>query len=183
MALELSEGGGRDFHYVGIDVHAASIAWCRRRFRTDGRFRFETADVRSSFGIGARAIGEYRLPVEDGSAALVLAKSLFTHLSETEVRRYLTEIARALAPRGAAVVTAFLFAGVPAAFPFGDERVRYRVRARPAAAIAFARTLFEEMVAEAGLESTDACLGFFPGERRRITGQDVLLLRPASLGK
>jgi len=183
MALELSEAMGEEVRYLGIDVHGPSIAWCRRRFRGDDRFRFEIASVRSAFGPGDQPIGRYRLPVQDDAAALVLAKSLFTHLSEMEARRYLSEIARTLHPHGAAVVTAFLFGGDPPAFPFGEDAVRWRVRARPAAATAFARALFEEMVADAGLELADASFGFHPGESPALSGQDVLLLRrkPRSL--
>ena len=183
MALELSDRLGSNGRYVGIDVHGPSIAWCRRRFRGDDRFRFEIAPVSSAFGAGDLPIGRYRLPVDDGEAGLVLAKSLFTHLSEAEARRYLSEIARTLRPRGAAVVTAFLFAGVPPAFPFGDERVRWRVRARPAAAIAFARKVFEEMITEAGLACADAFFGFYPGGGSRFAGQDVLLLNRAPSSK
>jgi len=177
MALTIGRDLDPGARYVGIDVHAPSIAWCRRRFGNDPRFRFERAEVVSAYGRGGMSLSAYRLPLEDGSADLVLAKSLFTHLSESEARLYLAEIRRVVAPGGKALVTAFLFgAGSAPAFPFGDDRVRWRVKNRPAAAIAFSRPVFDSMIAAAGLRVVRDALGFFPGNSARITGQDVLLL-------
>jgi SAM-dependent methyltransferase len=177
MALALAGDLAPRGRFVGIDVHAPSIAWCRRRFADDPRFRFERADVVSAYGRGSASLSEYRLPLEDASIDLVLAKSLFTHLSESEAGRYLAEIRRVMAPGGKALVTAFLLGeGRAPAFPFGDDRIRWRVKNRPAAATAFARPLFESMIEGAGLRIECGALGFFPGDSPRITGQDVLLL-------
>jgi hypothetical protein len=110
----------------------------------------------------------------------VLAKSLFTHLSQREAERYLAETARVLAPGGRALVTAFLFGDNPVpAFPHGDSRFRWRVKSRPAAATAFARPNWEAMVRDAGLRIEREAPGFYPGSAERITGQDVFLLRDA----
>lgn len=177
MALALGGDLSAEARYVGIDVHAPSIAWCRKRFRNDPRFRFELSNVRSAYGRGVIAVGDYRIPLGDGSVDLVVAKSLFTHLSEEEARRYLAEIARLLATGGAAVVSAFLFAAEPPAFPYGDARARWRVKNRPAAAVAFSRDVFGAWIAEASLRVEKEACGFYPGAGARITGQDVLLLR------
>jgi SAM-dependent methyltransferase len=182
MALALAGDLAPAARYIGIDVHAPSIAWCRRRFAGDSRFRFELAPVVSAYGRGAVAIADYRLPAVDGAAGLVLAKSLFTHLSEPEARRYLAEIARILSPGGRALVTAFLFGtNLVPAFPFGDARFRWRVKSRPAAATAFARPAWEGMVRDAGLRIEQEIPGFYPGNEERISGQDVFLLGRAAL--
>jgi len=180
MAIALVPDLAPEARYVGIDVHAPSIAWCRHAFARDARFRFEVVDVRSAYGQGTAPIGEYRLPAGDGETDLVIAKSLFTHLSREEAERYLSEIARVLSPGGRAMVTAFLFASAPVpAFPYGDSDVRWKRRDRPAAAMAFARARFEAMIGAAGLAIERSELGFYPGEARIPTGQDVLLLRRA----
>src|SRR5262249_3441745 len=110
MAAALAGRLGEQDRYVGFDVHAPSIRWCRRRFAADPRLRFELAEVASAYGSprGAPASG-YRFPIEDGGAGLVLAKSLFTHLTRDDAAHYLREIRRALRPGGPALVTAFLF--------------------------------------------------------------------------
>jgi len=180
MALALAGDLAPGARYVGIDVHAPSVAWCRRRFAGDARFRFELSDVVSAYGPGGVALADYRLPIEDGWSDLVLAKSLFTHLSESEAGRHLSEISRVLAPEGRALVTAFLFGGNPVpAFPFGDTRFRWRVRSRPAAATAFARPVWEEMLRRARLRIERESPGFYPGDAGTVSGQDVQVLRRA----
>ncbi len=184
MVEELGRRIGGSGHYLGIDVHEPSIAWCRRRWRHDGRLRFELATVRSAYGAGEGAAGEYRLPVWDGEAGFVLAKSLFTHLLEDAARAYLREIQRVLAPGRRALVTAFLFDGArfaaapPPAFPHPDPGapVRWRRAARPEAAVAYSHERFFALVAAAGLEVAAWVPGFFPGGAATPTGQDVLLL-------
>jgi SAM-dependent methyltransferase len=186
MAGELSRRMGPNARYVGFDVHAPSIRWCREFFRDDPRLCFELADVAPPDGLGSAgsAAAPYRFPMQSGGAGFVLAKSLFTHLLEPEARHYLREIGRTLKGgegRGA-VVTAFLFDARSFAserarrvFRHGGERVRWRRFYRPTAAVAYDRSLFEEMVREAGLRVLWTSLHFYPGSDR-LRAQDILLL-------
>jgi SAM-dependent methyltransferase len=171
--------------YVGFDVHAPSIRWCRERYAGDPRLRFEIAAIASPYGspMGAPA-SRFRFPLPDAEADLVLAKSLFTHLERPEACRYLSEIRRVLRPGRAALVTAFLFdedgpamGPVRREFPFEDPptRMRHRSRLRPTAAIAYRLADFTGMVEEAGLRVQWMVPGFFPGSSP-VTGQDTLLL-------
>ena len=92
--------------YVGLDVHAASIDWCRRRFRSDSRFRFERVAAASPYGApDDPPASSLRFPLEDASQDLVVARSLFTHLLAEEAAHYLKEIARVLSRDGWAIVT------------------------------------------------------------------------------
>jgi SAM-dependent methyltransferase len=171
--------------YVGFDVHAPSIRWCRRRYAGDPRLRFEMAAIASPYGSPTgEPASHFRFPASDAEADLVLAKSLFTHLERPEACRYLSEIRRVLRPGRAALVTTFLFDGdgptmdlVRREFPFEDPRSRrrYRSRLRPTAAIAYPRADFDGMVEEAGLRVQWMVPGFFPGSSP-VTGQDTLLL-------
>lgn len=177
MTSALGERMGEAGRYVGVDVHGPSICWCRRRWASDPRFRFELVDGSAE---------SYRFPVADGAAGFVLAKSLFTHLLEPESRVYLAEVRRVLAPGRKALVTAFLFVAgevEPPAFPHprrSGAAVRWRLAARPRAAVAYDRARFEGLVAEAGLTLTTFVPGFWPGTDRPPQGQDVLVLeRPA----
>ncbi len=140
----------------------------------------------TSFRPGDRAPGAastYRFPLDEGQADLVLAKSVFTHLLEADARHYLAEIRRVLRPGRGAVVTAFLYdengprlPEVERAFPFSDGRpVRWRLRSRPSAAVAFGRELFEAMIFAAGLRVIWMSAGYFPGSARPA-GQDTLML-------
>jgi hypothetical protein len=53
--------------------------------------------------------------------------------------------------------------------------MRWRVRARPTAAVAYERSGFEGLVRAAGLRVQWMSPGYFPGSER-VTGQDTLLL-------
>jgi len=185
MVPPILERLGPAGHYVGFDVHGPSIRWCRERWRSDGRADFHVAKISSAYGNRAGAsLAEYRFPIGDGMAGLVLAKSLFTHLLEDEAAHYLRETRRALRPGKAAVVTAFLFDasgaggdGARRAFPFADssEGVRWRSRLRPEAAVAYAKTRFVRLVESAGLHVQWHWPGYYPGATRP-TGQDTLLI-------
>lgn len=183
LVPEFARRLGPNGRYVGFDVHGPSILWCRSAYANDPRFRFEIADVASPYG---RATGPgaetYRFPAEDGACDLVIAKSVFTHLLADDAAHYLAEIRRVLRPGKTAVVTAFLFESerleaVARAFPFADAegRVRWRLRSRPTAAVAYARDCFDGMIAGAGLRLQWMSPGYHPGGER-VTGQDTLLL-------
>jgi SAM-dependent methyltransferase len=98
-------GGGA---YVGFDPVAEAIAWCAERYPE--HFRFIHADLRNDLYNpgGAVAATEYRFPVADAWATLVVATSVFTHLDGAESEHYLVEVRRALAPGGVALLTFFL---------------------------------------------------------------------------
>jgi SAM-dependent methyltransferase len=181
MALEFRSTFGPEDRYLGIDVHAPSIRWCRRQFAGDSRFRFDLSRARSPYGRPRGPEAPFHIGLPDGAAATVLAKSLFTHLSGEQARLYLAEIARVLAPGRTATVSAFLFSsgGEVPAFPHeaASGRLRFRRRARPHAAVAFERSFFESMAAEVGLEVALLWRGFWPGREPRPTGQDVVFLR------
>jgi len=157
--------------YFGFDIDPASVRWCRDRFRRDPRCRFEIGDVRGRFDLG------------DGAAGFVLAKSVFTHLTDSESLKCLEEVRRALAPGRTALVTAFLFEGVEGGnrsagyFPFSNEEgsIRWRWKTRPRSGIAFDRSFFESLVERAGLRVALFRPGFFPGVALP-TGQDILFL-------
>jgi SAM-dependent methyltransferase len=143
------------------------------------------ADVASAYGASRTpSAAEYRFPIPDGGADLVLAKSLFTHLLPDDATRYLAETRRVLRPGKAAVVTAFLYepsgvaaAEVARAFPIGEQsgRVRWRSPSRPASAVAYAKPLFTEMIESAGLHVQWHRPGYYPGSAHPA-GQDVLLV-------
>lgn len=179
FARRLGPGG----RYVGFDVHAPSIRWCRTAFARDPRFRFEIAEVASPYGRAAGpSASTYRFPVDDAACDLVIAKSVFTHLLPGDAAPYLAEVRRVLRPGKAAVVTAFLFEperleAVAKSFPFegAEEGVRWRLRSRPAAAVAYSRERFERMIADAGLRLQWMSAGYHPGAER-VTGQDTLVL-------
>ena len=167
-------------------MHEPSINWCKKHFAKDPRFTFVYADVSSAYGHATTPLDAFTFPVEPGTVDFELAKSLFTHLVPTEVEHYLAQTRRALAPTGHALLTAFLFDDSDPmfqtpAFPFGepDRAVRWRLQARPAAAIAYGRTFFTELVEAAGLRIVTFEPGYWPGVVAVPLAQDYLIVTPA----
>ena len=185
MIPEFARRLGPAGRYLGFDVHAPSILWCRKRYARDPRFTFQLAAIASAYGSASGpAATTFRFPADDATVDFVLAKSVFTHLLGPDAAHYLSEARRVLKPGSAAVVTAFLFDAsdhalplVRRAFPFGDPEgiARWRLRTRPTAAVAYERSAFERMVQGAGLRVQWMSPGYFPGGDR-VAGQDTLLL-------
>ena len=164
---------GPQGRYLGLDVHAPSIAWCAEAFAGDSRFAF-------------RPLVGSLWPAETAAYDLVVAKSVFTHLLEPEARVALGEIRRCLAPEGHALVTAFAFDGTQFGgrplpwfpHPGNEAQVRWRRAARPTAAVAYERGCLERMCVEGGLQPENFVFGYFPGGEGTPRGQDTLVLRP-----
>ena len=173
-AVPLAEvlGEGR---YVGFDVSAAAVAACRRRLGHDPRFRFERLDLRNGDYNRGGAVEEAqaRFPVDDASVDLAFATSVFSHLRLETVTRYLQEAARALAPGGRFLFTAYtledgrIAAGAFDFRPFGAESGVIDPRS-PERAIAHTKAAFERAIAEAGLELR----AFLPGAWRAPAAYD-----------
>jgi SAM-dependent methyltransferase len=183
MARALAPLLGEDDRYLGIDVHGPSLDWCVDAWSADRRMRFGHLRQRSSpYFAESRHAPPISLDAI-GSFDLVLAKSLATHLLPFELARTLRRVARALAPGGRLLVTAFLFdlrAGhaTPAftrSSPAG--RVRWRRPGHPRAAIAYDRELFVGILAGSGLDEVVFAPGFFPGRAPVPTGQDTVVAK------
>jgi SAM-dependent methyltransferase len=110
LARQLIQQRPRPRRYAGLDLHAGMVEWCRRNLAQHAPgFEFHHHDVRNlGLNPGGQALTR-AFPVADGWASLVIAWSVFTHVSEAQARFYLGEAARVLRPDGHLVSTWFLF--------------------------------------------------------------------------
>lgn len=142
--------------YRGIDVDPAAVRWANRHLAPRAGFlRFSTVDVHNArYNPSGLPLDEaFRLPVDDDAFDTVYAYSLFSHMVESDVRVYLSEISRVLTAGGGAVFTAFVEDDVP------DQEVN------PAGyggwfggalhCVRFARDYFEGLLEATGLAVTD----------------------------
>jgi SAM-dependent methyltransferase len=96
--------------YVGVDIHAGMVAWCRDALAPLAPgFEFHHHDLFNRSLNPGGAASQMAFPVADGSVTLLIAWSVFTHLNEAQATFYLAEAARVLAPDGVLVSTWFLF--------------------------------------------------------------------------
>ena len=150
--------------YAGMDVDRASIDWCARHITPlNPRFAFYRADCRNpSYNpSGSQRTCEYSFPHADSSFDLILLASVLTHTLEDDLRRYLDEVSRLLAPGGVIYASFFLYesleqlsAGIArhgVTFPvvrghYALNRVDY-----PTNAVAYDEQFVRELVRETGL--------------------------------
>lgn len=170
--------------YDGIDISKRSIRWCRHAIgRRAPHFRFHHADVRNGEynPRGSIDAADYRFPFDDAAFDFVFLTSVFTHMLPAEVRRYLAEIARVLAPGGRALLTFFLL-GRDASSP-GELRFDHRgdgfraVNARvPEEAVAYDPADVRRWLAEAGLSIVEPIRpGAWSGAPGATAYQDVIV--------
>lgn len=143
----------RPRRYVGIDTNREMVEWCRANLTPiDQAFQFRHHDVYSPTYAPENSIRLAEpFPVEDGAFSLVLAHSVFTHLTQAQADYYLHETARILAPDGLAFTSWFFFDR--GSFPFlGEGRSCLFVDENaPSEAVIYDREWVLEAVRRAGL--------------------------------
>ncbi|MCU1350645.1 MAG: putative methyltransferase, partial [Acidobacteria bacterium] len=148
-------------------------------------FRFHLAAVRNpEYNPRGVPAAEYRFPLDDASFDLAFATSLYTHLELEELRRYVAETRRVLAPGGTFFATFFLLNDVSLAnmgatydFPLGDALVRRMRGASAAAGVAFDERLVIDTLREAGFTGIRVHHGKWSGRQDGLTFQDLVIAR------
>ena len=180
MAMPLRRYLSAQGSYLGMDIVAPAIDWCRRAIAAeDPRFDFRCDDLYHPLynSTGRQSASTARFPVEDGGADFVIATSVFTHLSRQVFERYLDESARVLAPGGRLFATFFLIneenrqvASAPASrYPFdlSDPGPFYRDPSGGAllAAVAVEEAWLLDRAADSGLTLLrPVAYGFWPSD-------------------
>jgi len=189
VAWPVSRLLGANGTYHGFDTSAEYIRWCQNELGLDrDRFSFRQFDIRNSQynPDGETEAEEFVFPWPDGAFTLVIASSLFTHLSAAAAGNYLSQIARTMDHSGRLFASFFVL----------DQEARNLLRtkdtfppfrtqspegmledsANPDGAVAFDAVWLSEAIASAGL-TFDA---FYPGRWRQIAAvahQDIIIAR------
>lgn len=102
--------------YWGVDVNDAYVRWCRRHIeRRHPALRFLHLDIQNPrYNPSGRGLSvTFRFPFPDRAFDIIYLFSVFSHMLEGDVRVYLREFHRLLAPPGRLFFTAFAEEGVP----------------------------------------------------------------------
>lgn len=103
--------------YEGIDVDRQAIRWCHRWItRAHPAFRFTFLDAYNERYNPAGAIRldeKFRFNFRDAGFDVISLYSVFTHMEVEDIRVYLREIRRLIAPQGRIFLTAYLESRVP----------------------------------------------------------------------
>lgn len=160
--------------YEGVDVSATAVEWCKRHITpAHPGFRFTLINIRNERynPSGGTVTTTFRLPFDNGGFDVIQLYSVFSHMRSPDVRAYLKEFARLLAPNGSVFLTAFVEEGVP------DEEENpqnYIMEWKGALhCVRFSDTFFRNMVEETGLRIAKMT------HRSDTDGQSAfLLIRP-----
>lgn len=98
--------------YLGLDVNRSMVQWCQENLaplHSDWHFRHHNV-YNKNLGPDNSRQRMASFELSDAEASLVLAHSVFTHLSLDQTIFYLHEMRRVLRPGGVAKTTWFLFA-------------------------------------------------------------------------
>jgi SAM-dependent methyltransferase len=171
VALRDFEYMGERFRgqYFGFDADASMVRWCQGNFDPQ-HFSFRQIDRYSSVynpagsGRGVRLEG-----CEDSSIDLVFSQSLFSHLLEDEVKKYISESARVLRRDGIMAMTFFCMDDLRSRKLLGGrwsfqhrrgaayiENERY-----PEAAVAYDKAWMEQVCRDAGFGKVDTVLSAY----------------------
>lgn len=201
--LELGCGPGRnavalgtylrpDGSYEGVDVEKRVIRWCRRHVTPrwpEGRFTHIDVWNGAYNRRGRIQPADVRFPFADGEFDLVFATSVFTHMLDADVRRYLDETARVLRPGGRVLATFFLVGEGARSVPPTDWDIAFapvdgtaRLVLRPEApekAVAYEEDVVLAWFADAGLtvEAVHHGEWIHPGGGESYDYQDTVVAR------
>lgn len=164
--------------YNGVDPVASGIDWCRRNVSAlYPNFQFQHLDIAHALYNPRGAIDgrHLTLPFADKSVDFVIMTSVVTHLASDEVKVYLREIARLLAPGGKLFMTAFVVDDIAARDRRGrrDPRLAFERAGNgpcwfvpelpPLAAVGFENGFLDRALAGVGLALERKSFGHWRG--------------------
>lgn len=177
--------------YDGFDISRRAIRWCRAHIAERfPNFRFTHVDVRNGhYNPGGRVDpAEFVFPCVDSSVDVVVAASVFTHLTREAARRYISESSRVLRSGGRCIASFYILDSeslekirtvrTEPAFRILDGSSAVQRTEDPEAAIALSEELVRTMFIESGLQVSAIHRGGWR-QRAGVSYQDfVLAMKP-----
>jgi SAM-dependent methyltransferase len=154
--------------YIGIDIDAELLQWCRQNF--DSRFSFHLSTERARKDAHEPYV-PYKLPIPDSSVDLVFSTSLYTHLLAEEMAYHTNEAYRVLRPGGHVLATFFSYdhqpgRGITFKHSVGEAFVEYIDRGVHTN-VAYREEFIKDVFASAGFKN----IGIERGGQSMITAQ------------
>jgi len=106
VALPFIKDGGK---FLGVDTHQISIDWCKRTYQTLPNCEFYLTRDSNAFYTNstsqANAASIVDWPVGTDTQDLLIAHSVFTHMQETESKKYMDKVVQVLRPGALAIIS------------------------------------------------------------------------------
>lgn len=153
LAIGILSRIGEIQHYRGVDVSKRSIQWCQRHItREHSSYQFIHIDVKNlRYNPSGKAIDvDFRLPFDDQELFdIIYLYAVFSNMTKEDVRSYLKEFQRLLAPSGKIFLTAFIEDGVPD-MTINPRGYKGRNWKGPLHCVRYKKDFFESLLAENG---------------------------------
>jgi len=111
LAIGIASILGSVRNYQGVDVSETAIDWCARNITPrHSAFRFLWINTKNErYNPSGKSVATtFRFPFDDTSFDVIHLYSVFSHMRSQDIRTYLQEFRRLLAPHGAVFLTAFV---------------------------------------------------------------------------
>jgi SAM-dependent methyltransferase len=189
LAYYLDERGRFD----GFDVMRQLVDWANANLASRRpNFNFRHVDIYNGLYNpgGTLKADAFAFPYPDASFDLITVTSVFTHIQSRELRHYLDEIGRVLAPGGRVAATAFVItdesrglirdgkSSQPINIPYKGGFIA--TRRAPEAAVGYNDADLHQWLAESGLALRAMYPGSWCGRTGGLSYQDLLVLEPSA---
>lgn len=187
------EASGFAGHYVGFDILRKHVGWCQENMDDGDRWRFIHLDIANDRynAKGTIPADQATFPVKRSSQDFAVLTSVFSHMYEVDIRRYLSELRRVLVPGGLVAATFYLYdeARIPTIadperqYPVVHElndHCRYASSEDPLLLIAYEEDLARAMCVEEGFDVVSVTRGTWANDQQAAPGtswQDLVVLR------
>ena len=150
--------------YIGMDIEPVSVDTAKKLFGVNDRFRVEHMDIQNGLynPNGKYTASVYEFPYEDNSFDLVFHFSVFTHMLEPDVKRYISEVGRILKPGGCHCFSTFLIGIHPSLdnqmFSHQKQSASVQSLDAPEVAVGYTKEFFDAVSLESGMVPTENVL-------------------------
>lgn len=175
--------------YHGIGLIAPILKWCGEAFQQNGAFAFSRIDIRDPLRNpnGSVIPEKMRLPFDDATVDTVYVDVSFTTISQSALRRYMSEISRVLKTGGRMIAFFYLLDGT-AMVRISQRRTKYTFEhrldtycraqdpKRPGAPIAYNDTFIKMLGAPVHLDVKHVANGAWAGHENATAFEDLVVL-------
>ncbi|MEJ7740561.1 MAG: methyltransferase domain-containing protein [Chitinophagaceae bacterium] len=190
IARPLTNYLSKDGSYFGFDIVGMGIRWCLRSYKGFYNFHFQHIPLKNDlYNLSTEnKASQLTFPYTDEYFDLAVVISVFTHMQEADVKRYLSEVSRVLKPGKCCFCTLFLITEETDEYLRNSENPLFSFRydhfflhdARVKDAnIAYRYEWVEEMITSSNLTIDSFFPGWWAGRKEDTTldFQDILIIR------
>lgn len=168
--------------YHGFDIDKRAISWCADHYQDMPNFHFAHANIFNARynKDGEVSAKDFTFPYDNNVFDCIFLTSVFTHMFQEDVARYLSEIARVAKPNARILISWYLWEeGAPndkMDFKHKVDDVSYTtLAANPEAAMAFDMNWVKALYEASGLKTETIHRGAWAGGAGKMGLQDLII--------